>query len=383
MIKKEIFQSFSIDPYLFYDALTNSTDDYIYIVNMSNDTSLVSENMYHDFDLPGLLVEGLIPLWGNLIHERDQKRYYKSIETMMNGDTDEHNVEYQIRNRSNEYIWVVCRGLLKRDENGVPLMFAGIVTNLGSRGKIDNITGLFTETSCKGKVDTLIENQEEGGILLLGLDDFSHINKLNDHIFGDAVLRQFAQTVQSLLPIQAEMYRFDGDSFAIVYTDADTDMILDLYEKIHAYCNRQHEVDDISYFCTVSGGIAMIGKDGDNYLDLIKFASSALEASKYKGKNMCTLFSQELIQEKMRQLSIADQLQNSLISGMEGFYLVYQPLTDARTMKVNGAEALLRWQNSHCPNVGPDEFIPILETMGLINQVGRWVIQNAARTCRE
>ena len=68
MIKKEIFQSFSIDPYLFYDALTNSTDDYIYIVNMSNDTSLVSENMYHDFDLPGLLVEGLIPLWGNLIH---------------------------------------------------------------------------------------------------------------------------------------------------------------------------------------------------------------------------------------------------------------------------------------------------------------------------
>ncbi|MBV4307794.1 diguanylate cyclase, partial [Parabacteroides distasonis] len=81
-------------------------------------------------------------------------------------------------------------------------------------------TGLFTQTACENSVTQLLEHKRNGGILLLGLDDFSHINELNDHIFGDAVLRQFSQTMQRLLPASARMYRFDGDEFAIVYEQA-------------------------------------------------------------------------------------------------------------------------------------------------------------------
>lgn len=58
--------------------------------------------------------------------------------------TDVHNVEYQVKNRNNEYAWVVCRGLLKRDQNYNPLSFAGVVTPIGSKGKIDRTTGLLT-----------------------------------------------------------------------------------------------------------------------------------------------------------------------------------------------------------------------------------------------
>ena len=61
---------FELDAALFYDAIVKSTDDYVYIVNMKTDTSLVSENMVRDFQLPGRIVPGLVPLWGSLIHER-------------------------------------------------------------------------------------------------------------------------------------------------------------------------------------------------------------------------------------------------------------------------------------------------------------------------
>ncbi|MCB6603741.1 diguanylate cyclase, partial [Erysipelatoclostridium ramosum] len=74
----------------------------------------------------------------------------------------------------------------------------------------------------------------------------------------------------------------------------------------------------------------------------IKFADNALEASKYRGKNQCTQFSHELVQIKRRRLSITNQLQNSVLRGMQDFYLVYQPLINAASMKVEGAEALLR-----------------------------------------
>ena len=181
---KEILAEFQLDPWMLYDTIVNSTDDYIYLVNMQEDRALVSENMLRDFDLPDLIVPGLIPLWGNLVHERDRQRFDDSISAMLNGETDEHNVEYQVRNRKNEYIWVICRGLLKRNEQGDPIFFAGIGTNLENKGKIDSITGLFTQTACENSVTQLLEHGRTGGILLPGLDDFSHINELNDHIFG-------------------------------------------------------------------------------------------------------------------------------------------------------------------------------------------------------
>lgn len=127
----------------------------------------------------------------------------------------------------------------------------------------------------------------------------------------------------------------------------------------------------------------MFWEDGDNFLDLIKYADNALEASKYRGKNQCTQFSHELVQIKRRRLSIANQLQSSVLRGMQDFYLVYQPLINASSMKVEGAEALLRWSSSEYGNVRPDEFIPILESAGLIHQAGKWVFQEAVRTCKE
>lgn len=380
---KEILAEFQLDPWMLYDTIVNSTDDYIYLVNMQEDRALISENMLQDFDLPDLIVPGLIPLWGDLVHERDRQRFDDSITAMLNGETDEHNVEYQVRNRKHEYIWVICRGLLKRNDRGEPIFFAGIVSNLENKGKIDSITGLFTQTACENSVTQLLEHKRNGGILLLGLDDFSHINELNDHIFGDAVLRQFSQTMQRLLPASARMYRFDGDEFAIVYEQATRKQVRELYKIIHAYCNRRHFIDDIGYFCTVSGGIAMFWEDGDNFLDLIKYADNALEASKYRGKNQCTQFSHELVQIKRRRLSIANQLQSSVLRGMQDFYLVYQPLINASSMKVEGAEALLRWSSSEYGNVRPDEFIPILESAGLIHQAGKWVFQEAVHTCKE
>lgn len=381
---EQIFQDFTIDPYLFYEAIENSTDDYIYIVDMIRDISLISENMLRDFDLPGRKVPGLVPLWGELVHEKDRQRYYDSITKMLDGETDEHNVEYQIRNRKNEYMWVVCRGLLKRDQDGTPIFFAGVVTNLGSKGKMDYITGLFAQKECEKLITGLIATENNpGGILLLGLDDFSRINALNDHIFGNTVLRQFAQTILQFLPPNADLFRFDGDEFAIVFKNASGEELYQLYQKIHAYANRRQIADGISYFCTVSAGITMIGADGDNYLDLIKFAASALEASKQNGKNTCTFFSPELIKSKLRTLEITNQLQLSIMNHMEHFHMVYQPLISNDTLEVGGAEALLRWTSEIHGPVSPMEFIPVLESSGLIIPVGKWVLEQAIQTCKE
>ncbi len=382
MESDNLFGDFEIDPYLFYDAIVKSTDDYIYVIDMKTDKALISENMWKDFELPGRIVEGLVEVWGELILDRDKQRYYDSIQVMLEGKTDEHHVEYQIRNRKEEYVWVTCRGILKYDQQGEPLMFAGVVTNLGIKGKIDPITGLFTQSECSKIVTRYLEQEEAcGGVLLLGLDDFSRINALHDHIFGNGVLRQFAQTVQRYLPETAQIFRFDGDEFAIVYMDADRQKVYELYQKLYAYSNCRQTIDNTSYFCTVSAGIAMMNEDADNYLDLIKYAASALEASKHKGKNTVTFFSPDLIQGKLKRMELGNLLRSSVMNGMKNFEVYYQPLVDAKDMKTKGAEALLRWKCDEFGSVGPNIFIPLLESSGLINQVGLWVFEEAVKMC--
>ena len=382
MDANEALNSFDLDPRLFYDAISYSTDDYLYIIDMKTDMALVSENMQQDFDLPGRVFEGLIPRLRELIADRDRQSFDESIDDMLCGKTDEHDLEYQVRNRKGEYIWIVCRGLLMRDGDGSPVLFSGAVTSLERKGEVDATTGLFAHGKCLQVLDRLLARERpSGGILLLGLDDFSRINSLNDHSFGNGVLRQFAQTLQRLLPENASTFRFDGDEIAVVLDEADRGAMEDLYRAVHAFANRQQAIDGVPYFCTVSGGIAMVGEDGTTGLDLVKHAESALEESKHRGKNTVSFFSSAMSEEKLRRLELSDRLQASVVDGMRGFSVHYQPLVDAGTLGIAGAEALLRWSADEFGSVSPAEFIPVLESYGLIGTVGRWVLEQAVGQC--
>lgn len=378
---QEALDSFELDARLFYDAVTFSTDDYLYVVDMQRDVALVSDNMREDFALPGSLVPGLIPLWREMITERDRASFDQNIDDMLAGTTDIHDLEYQVRNAKGDLVWVVCRGLMKRDEYGSPTFFAGVVTNLERKGKIDPVTGLFTHDECLKLIDRLMARNSGGGVMLLGLDDFSRINSLNDHAFGDSVLRSISQTIQRTLPDDAHLFRLDSDHFALVIEDADRETMEARYRALHAMTNRPQEIDGTTYYCTASAGIAMMGEHADSGQDLLKSAENALEESKHRGKNTSTFFSPALTEAKLRRLAISDFLQASVMNDMQGFSLYYQPLVNASTLELAGAEALLRWESAELGSISPAEFIPILESYGLIGQVGRWVFKQAVEQC--
>ena len=133
MDTKEALKSFELDARLFYDAIAFSTDDYLYIIDMQRDIALVSDNMRDDFDLPDSLVPGLIPLWRELIVERDRKRFDDSIDSMLSGETDCHDLEYQVKNAlgdEKKYLGDALTTSEATRQNGQPTMFAGVVTCL-------------------------------------------------------------------------------------------------------------------------------------------------------------------------------------------------------------------------------------------------------------
>lgn len=377
----KLFENFSCDPLFLYKAVVNSTDDYVFAVDLQTDIALISDNMYADFNLPGRLTSGLVPTWGALIHEKDRAGFFASMDSIVFGTDNSHRLEYQILNRRGEYIWVFCRGLLQRDPDGIPLTFAGTVTNLSVRGKVDHVTGLFTRSECERRVSGMLERQEGVTMLLLGLDEFSKINDLRGHAFGDAVLRKFALEVQSLLPPEAMMFRFDGDEFAVVLKGGAADTLKEIFSEIQIYCGSKHSIDGTHYFCSTSGGIAGAGQDGEGYDKLIQYVASALEDAKTHGKDCCHTYRADYILPRLHSLELLEDLRFSVTSGFQRFELVYQPFVCAGTMALKGTEVLLRWSRPNGETVSPVEFIPLLENGNMMVTVGRWVLEQSLQQC--
>lgn len=368
-----------------YDALVQSTDDYIYVCNMKTGIFRYTRAMVEEFDLPGEIIENAAAVWGAKVHQNDRAAFLESNQEIADGRADSHCVEYRAQNRRGEWVWVRCRGHLELDDNGEPVLFAGFITNLGKKNMIDHLTGLFNKLEFENQIQRLIETDpnRKFGLMILGIDDLKHINDLYNRAFGDEVIRIASQRIQMLLPSDTSIYRLDGDEFGIISLDADLVKMQKLYRAIHHSFENQQEYDNRKFYSTFSAGCLFYPQDTDNFLDLMKYAGYSLEYAKSHGKKCCIFFSPEILGHRNRALAMLEALRESVENDFEGFSLRFQPVVEANSGQLLGIEALARWQCEQFGAVSPIEFIPLLEESGMIIPVGKWVFRMALRTCKQ
>lgn len=366
------------------DALVKSTDDYIYVCNMKTGIFCYPKAMVEEFDLPGQVIENAAAIWGAKVHENDKRVFLESNQEISDGRTTSHCVEYRAINRRGEWVWLRCRGHLVLDARGEPELFAGIITNLGKKEKIDHLTGLLSRYEYEEAVNCRIDDYPDRpfGVMELGIDDLRHINDLHDRTFGDEVIRITAQKIQSLLPPTASVYRLDGDEFGVIIDEADHEALHRFYGVIDESCQSLQEFEGKRFYCALSAGCACYPRDADNYLDLAKYSGYSLEYAKAHGKRRCVCFSPEILGERARELKLVELLRASIENDFDGFSLCYQPQIDTNSGTVTGAEALARFQCEEFGAVSPVEFIPLLEKTGLIIPMGKWVLWTAATQCK-
>ncbi|EMJ5872552.1 TPA: EAL domain-containing protein [Clostridioides difficile] len=377
--------NFDYNSTLLYDALIRGTDEYIYICNMKTGVFRYSPSQVELFDLPGEIVENPLVYWKKIVHPEDWNRFYKSNTEIGKNQMDYHTVEFRAKNRSGEYIWLRCRGQLMRDEFGEPSIFAGIMTQLGKQNKIDSLTQLLNYHEFMSVFEDKISNPmiEKLCIVLLNIDDFKNVNEMYDRDFGDNIIKTLAQSIQSILPDNAELYKLDGDEMGILVDNVEENEILTLYDQIqnmiiHLQLWRKYGLN-----ITISAGCVIYPKHGDTVKELYKCASYSLQYAKEHGKNRLVFFSQEILKNKMYSLEMMRDLKASINDDFRGFSLRFQPQVDTQSHKIIGVEVLLRWTNDKCKAISPLEFIPILEENDMINIVGAWVLRMALRTFRK
>ena len=373
--------SFTYDESLLYDAILQSTDDYLYVCNMKTGVFRYSQAMVEEFDLPGQVIENAAAVWGAKVHPLDKAAFLEANQDITDGRTDCHCVEYRARNRNGEWLWMRCRGHLERDAQGNPALFAGFITNLGKKNRIDHLTGLYNRFAFEEECERLM-SMDTITLMIFGIDDLKRINNLYDRAFGDEVIRIVSQRIQSFLPPNMQIFRLDGDEFGVLLRGENPAMVNRLYSSVHDAFGNQQTYDGRKFFCTLSCGFAVSSKGREDFPALYKRSHFALDYAKRSGKNRLENFRPEIMSHLTRDLEMTELLRESIEKNFQGFRIFCQPVFRP-DRSLYGAEALCRWSCSKYGNVSPGEFIVLLEESGLIMKAGRFIFRESVRQCAE
>ncbi len=362
-----------------FELLSNSSNrTFIFYSNMKKNRARWSRSAVEYFGLSGEILYSAAEEWASKIHPDDLAQYNLDFENMAKHITPYHNCEYRIMNAAGEYVWVNCRGYVTYDEAGDMEWFGGFVTNMGQRSKIDPVTGLWTVYEFRRYVQRMLDDEEQGGILLLGVENFKRVNAEYGYSFGDKTLYVIGQKLLSLMDKQARVYRMDGAVFAIVLSGGDETSLTELHDKIGSAMDGLLVNNRIIYL-NFQSAATIYPKDGI-YLDQIQNnLFYALEQAKLKKTRKLVFYSEKLYNERNYLSHLKEEIGRSVSKDFEGFRIVFQPLIDADSGQCISAEALLRWENDKFENVTPMDFIPILEETKQIVQVGKWVIDQSLR----
>ncbi len=247
----------------------------------------------------------------------------------------------------------------------------------------DALTGLANRATITQRIEEAAARERRTGepfsVLLLDLDRFKQVNDTLGHAAGDTLLCEVATRLKGALRETDTLGRLGGDEFVVIQTRA-----VNPVQAATAFATRIVELlskpfhierQDVSMGTSI--GIALAPEHASDPANLLKMADLALYQAKSAGRGTYAFFSPDMTLAASERRELEIELRHA-ISDHE-LEVHYQPIVDAASMKVNAAEALLRWRHPQRGLLSPEKFLPIAEESGLIAQIGRWVLETACR----
>ncbi len=245
----------------------------------------------------------------------------------------------------------------------------------------DSLTGLSNRVVINETIDREIADARCGdnvAVLCLDLDHFKAVNDTLGHPTGDRLLQEVARRLREAAAEAAAIGRLGGDEFAVVQVAAgQPHAALGLAKHVVDVLSRPYEIDGHVMTVGVSVGIAVACPAANDAATLMRNSDIALYRAKADGRGAHRFFEpgMDLEIQKRRQLEI--DLRGALAAGE--FELHYQPLMTMKSGAISRCEALLRWRRGGGEMVAPNVFIPVAEEIGLIRDIGAWVLMTACR----
>jgi diguanylate cyclase (GGDEF)-like protein/PAS domain S-box-containing protein len=281
------------------------------------------------------------------------------------------------------------------DEGGKLIKYVSLFSDITRRkereeviwrqANFDSLTGLANRNLLLDRLERALAHARRGGrragLIFLDLDGFKWINDSLGHDIGDELLIEVASRLRACVREQDTVARLGGDEFTLVADDLDdAEPLRGIAEKVLAVLRDPFELAGASRHISGSVGITVFPDDGNDVQTLLRNADIAMYQSKQLGKNRYQFYAHHMQEHARARMQLEAELRDAI--AREEFVVYFQPIVDAGSSELIGAEALIRWQHPERGMVSPQEFIPVAEDTGLIVPIGEWVLREAAQQCR-
>jgi len=319
---------------------------------------------------------------------KDKLRILKFWRRVVKGEPQSFEVKARHKNGNRMYFHVTKVPIIV---NGQVVGVYGIAKNITEQKKVqneivqlayyDSLTDLPNRVLFQETFHSSIKKaKKENRILALFFIDIDRFKTINDtlgHILGDQLLKRAAKRLKSLVSGKGSVARFSGDEFIVILDSVED---VQEVEKIAQYILKEMKepilINGQELSISTSFGISLYPQNGYEMEELLKTADSAMHKAKKLGRNRFQFYTTELNEKKaFEKLLLENHLRKAL--QRNEFILHYQPFVSLHSNQIEGCEALLRWEHPELGLISPATFIPLAEEMGLIEEIGYWVLKTA------
>ncbi|MBI3854340.1 MAG: EAL domain-containing protein [Planctomycetes bacterium] len=335
--------------------------------------------------------------WFRRVHPDDLAQVQSLLQDHLEGRTPTFESEHRMRHKDRGYRWVLSRGLAVRNGSGRPYRMVGAQSDTTQRKLAeeqlihdalhDALTGLPNRSLFVDRLSHRIRHSRREkdrlfGVLFLDLDRFKLINDSMGHTAGDLLLVETARRLELAVRPGDTVARLGGDEFAILLEDVrDPEDAVHVAERIQTSLKTAIKVENQEIVSTASIGIAMSQTGYEKAEDVLRDADTAMYRAKSEGRARHEMFDSAMHARAVSLLQIENELRQAV--EREEFRVYYMPIVSLATGRIDGFEALVRWQHPTRGIVGPVDFMPVAEDAGIVIQIDRWVLRRACRDVRD
>jgi diguanylate cyclase (GGDEF)-like protein/PAS domain S-box-containing protein len=330
--------------------------------------------------------------WLQRLHHEDAPRVKETLAAYLATGNGHYESEHRILHRNGTFRWMRCRGAAVTDGSGRTTRLAGSLTDITDAKMADALTGLPNRLLFIDVLERALKRTERRrdyvfALLVLGLDRFKVLNQSLGVLSTDQLLVSVSRRLQAGLrgtdivsrdSAGFTLARLGGDEFTVLLDDiSDASDAIRVAERLRAALRAPFEVDGRQVFTSATIGITLSTTGYAQPEQLLQDAAIALHRAK-AANTPFELFDPAMRQRAMTRMQIETDLQHAIANGE--LTVLYQPILSVGARTIEGFEALARWNHPTRGSISPVEFIPIAEDIGVIHQLGRFIL---AESCRQ
>jgi len=373
-------------------ALTGA-GDMIWDWDVSADKVFTSPETEHALGLKRGTLEGPAAQWLDVVHPLDRDRFRASLDNIVEVRRGRLNQEFRLRASDGRYLWFALKARPVVGSDGEVVRLVGTLTDVtdfkNSEERLlfdavhDNLTGLPNRELFIDRLEAALafarsDAQIKPSVIVIDLDRFKQVNDSVGIAVGDSILLTIARRLGRLLKPQDTLARLSGDQFALILlSEKEPARIVAFAETMRRTLRAPIAFNDREIFLTASIGLALAENQAHRTEEVLKDAELAMYHAKRIGGDRIEIFKPAMRARKTDRLTMESELRRAI--ERQEIKVLYQPIIRLEDRAIAGFEALARWDHPKLGRLSPAEFISIAEEIGLIVDLGLFVLEQTAK----